>query len=1221
MDPTSERAKAPSEAAYRSLRPIGAGAFGTVTEAICLRTGRRVALKELARPFARSLVQFKQEFRALADVHHAHLVELYELFERDGRWFIAMELVEGDDFLRWVRPYGSERSGREAFDEPRLRGALAGMARGLAWLHESGFLHRDLKPSNVRVTAEGRAVLLDFGLVTTADPDRQSSQTGVLGTVEYMAPEQAMSHPLSPAADWYALGSCLYEALTGRLPFEGSVQLRIALDKQQRRPPPPSAHVAPLPRDLEALCVALLATDPAARPSAAEILRVLEAGEGVPSTTPSRGASLPAPASQFAGREAELEHLEHALAETRKGALRVLLVEGDSGVGKSALVGEFLERQLARQPNTLVLRGRCYENEQLPYKAFDGSMDELSRWLRRLPQPECSALLPRRALLLGQLFPVLRDVPAVAQAPARELSADPTARRLEAFSALGLLLGKLAETRPLVLLIDDLQWADAESFRLLRALVEHPDPPPLLVLGTVRPRSELEPDVLASIEAVRSWHVTSVVPLLGLPRATAQALAATLLGPEAPHAWSLAIAQESRGHPLFLSELVSFTHSYEFEAGGAINLEAALSARIESVAPEARALLELSALLGRPYGMLVLARALGVDSIDELARELLAHKLLRVRRGHELSCYHDRIRHVVLKLIDKRSLPALHRRLAHTLATFAAADASEQARHWDLAGEVEEAIAAYRSAADQALEMLAFVRAESCYARALVLLGAPSDARYRELLVLRGLALSRAGRSAEAAVVFAQAAALSSGEERVRLSVRAAQQHIQGASIEQGLNAARTLLADLGVDLPVSLRGALLRIGWDRLCVALQRDKLERLTEAPRSLADPLVFDALEQLSQPIMLADTLTGAALNAHYVRHALRCGEPGQVARAATLDAFMRTVQRGPDVAAPLFKLARKFAEQSQDSAFEAFLAFHEGAADTVAWKLERARERLESAQALVQMRLAGEPWLLTNIRMSLGGVLRHVGDHRTLARTSTTWLAEARERQDRFAVALLAGIGCGWLRHLMWDEPDAARAELDQAFSYLPQEPFGYAHFGELYGVQQTLLYGGGSSAQRWLSARASRYEKVLAFKTRFVGEVYQVTHALAQLAACVDAPQGARAAYLARAKLSVKRLSGIDSPYAQGTAALARSQIHVLLGQPELALPEAQRARQAFAALGLFTSHAASYLEGLIEAGQSGRERCEMALSAYAEQGWKDPRRAMLATVPIAPLIL
>jgi tetratricopeptide (TPR) repeat protein len=1217
-DHSSERAPR-AEAAYRSLRPIGSGAFGTVSEAICLRTGRHVALKELARPFARSLVQFKQEFRALADVHHPHLVELYELFEREGRWFIAMELVEGEDFLRWVRPYGSERPAEQAFHERRLRSALAGMARGLAWLHERGILHRDLKPSNVRVTAEGRAVLLDFGLVTTADPERQSSQTGVHGTVEYMAPEQAMSHPLSPAADWYALGSCLYEALTGRLPFEGHVQLRIALEKQQRLPPPPSAHVATLPADLEALCMALLAIDPAARPDAAEVLRTLEGGAGMPSTTPSRGASIPAAASPFAGREAELEHLEHALAETRAGALRVLLVEGDSGVGKSALVSEFLERQLTRQPNSLVLRGRCYENEQLPYKAFDGSMDELARWLRRVPEAECAALLPRRALLLGQLFPVLRDVPAVAEAPTRELSADPTARRLEAFSALSMLLGKLAEARPLLLFIDDLQWADSESFRLLRALVEHPDPPPILVLGTVRPRHELEPEVLASIEAVRSWHETRVVPLLGLPRATAQALAEKLLGPSVPAAWSQAIAQESRGHPLFLSELVGFTQSHEFQAGGMINLDAALSARIESVTPEARALLELSALLGRPYGMLLLARALGVDGVDEPARELLAHKLVRVRRGHELSCFHDRIRHVVLKLIDKARLPALHRRLARALASFEAGDPSEQARHWDLAGELEEAIAAYRRAADQALEMLAFARAESCYARALVLIETPEDARYLGLLVLRGHALSRAGRSAEAAVVYAAAAKLSKGEERVRLSVRAAQQHIQGASIEPGLHAARSVLADLGVALPGSLRGAVLRIAWDRLCVAVQRDKLARLTHEPRAGQDALVFDALEQLSQPIMLADTLTGAALNAFYVRHALRCGEPAQVARAATLDAFMQTVQRGPRVAEPLFKLARKFAEHSQDPAFEAFLAFHEGSADTVSWQLGRARERLERAQTLVQMRLPGEPWLLTNIRVSLGGVLRHVGDHLTLAQASSTWLAEARERQDRFAVALLSGTGCGWVRHLMWDEPDAARAELDQAFAYLPQEPFGYAHFGQLYGVQQTLLYAGGSAAQRWLSARRNTYDKVLAFKTRFAGEVYQVTHALALLAACVEAPKAARGQYLSDAKVVVKRLARIDSPYARGTAALARSQICALLGQPELALSEARKARETFAQIGLFTSHAASYLEGLLEGGQGGRERCEAALSAYAEQGWKEPRRAMLTTVPIAPL--
>ena len=143
---------------FRQVAALGAGSYGVVYEALDTRTGQHVAIKELSRVDAGSLTRFKQEFRTLQNIHHPNLVGLKELIEEEQRWLIVMDLVPGQDFLKYVRSDGI------GFDEGRLRRALLGMTHGLVALHDSGILHRDLKPGNVQVTQDGRAVLLDFGL-------------------------------------------------------------------------------------------------------------------------------------------------------------------------------------------------------------------------------------------------------------------------------------------------------------------------------------------------------------------------------------------------------------------------------------------------------------------------------------------------------------------------------------------------------------------------------------------------------------------------------------------------------------------------------------------------------------------------------------------------------------------------------------------------------------------------------------------------------------------------------------------------------------------------------------------------------------------------------------------------------------------------------------------------------------------------------------------------
>jgi eukaryotic-like serine/threonine-protein kinase len=258
----------PDTERFEIRRKLGEGGMGVVYEAYDRERQTVVALKTLRNAHATALARFKGEFRALQRLEHPNLVSLGELITAGRLSFFTMELVAGVPFLEYVRAGG-------ICDESRLRACLAQLAPALAALHANSIVHRDVKPSNVLVTDEGRVVLLDLGLALDTRTVTTSADADVVGTVAYMAPEQAQSGKVGPAADWYALGVVLYEALTGALPHGGGTPLEVLLNKMQNAPPPPRARVPDVPRDLDQLCERLLLVDPAERPAEREILERL----------------------------------------------------------------------------------------------------------------------------------------------------------------------------------------------------------------------------------------------------------------------------------------------------------------------------------------------------------------------------------------------------------------------------------------------------------------------------------------------------------------------------------------------------------------------------------------------------------------------------------------------------------------------------------------------------------------------------------------------------------------------------------------------------------------------------------------------------------------------------------------------------------------------------------------------------------------------------------
>jgi len=462
---------------FALVRVLGRGGMGIVYEAHDRRRNEIVALKTLHRVNPTDIYHLKHEFRGLADVAHPNLASLYELVVEGPHCFFTMEIVNGVSLIQHVREGVAAGAAPPA---ERITHAFGQLAEGLAALHGYGKLHRDIKPSNVLVTPEGRVVILDFGLIADVLPERGGIKERVAGTPAYAAPEDIAGVRATEASDWYSVGITLYQALTGRVPFEGpfdeQLRQKITID-----PLPPAAIAANVPDELNTICRGLISREPARRLAGRDALRALASRS--PDRSPGGTAAGPAAIrTPFVGRERPLAVLHDQFERVYRGRPTSVFIHGASGIGKSTLVRHFLD-QLHTVDDVVILRGRCYEQETIPYKALDGVIDSLSGYLRSLPVREAERLLPRDVLALARVFPVMLQVGSVsaASSPSHD-SADPLALRRRAFGALHELLTAIADRYPVVFYIDDLHWADADSAVLLDELFRPSAAPPILAL-------------------------------------------------------------------------------------------------------------------------------------------------------------------------------------------------------------------------------------------------------------------------------------------------------------------------------------------------------------------------------------------------------------------------------------------------------------------------------------------------------------------------------------------------------------------------------------------------------------------------------------------------------------------------------------------------------------------------------------------------------------------
>jgi serine/threonine protein kinase len=1223
---------------FQILRNLGTGGMGVVYEALDCERGARVALKRLRSMSPDGLLRFKNEFRDFQNLSHPNLISLGELHCAGTDWFFTMELVEGSTFLEYVRPVRIGDSDDTAkiklpvsssaetmpdalldrispsqdiirYDEDRLRAALRQLAEGLQILHQAHKVHRDLKPSNVLIAATGRLVILDFGLATdTSRSNGYRSEVDVVGTVEYMAPEQAAGRSVGPPADWYSVGVMLYEAISGKVPLSGSA-MDVLMNKQRVDAPSVRVLCPKAPADLDALCADLLRFNPSERPTGTQVLMRL--GAALPSSSPPSLSSF-STSSHFIGRERELKILRESMERARSNPAMIAIC-GESGVGKTALVRRFTEQVQDHDPTTVVLAGTCYERESVPFKAVDGIFDALCQFMRRLPKGEAAALLPRRAALLAQVFPVLARVEAVAEAPrVTDGARDPQELRNRLFIAVRELLSRLCDRRPVVLVIDDLQWADADSLALLNEVLRPPEAPQLLLVATVRTAGETEgeaaqPPLSLPLLGIQELRLGRMAPAEARELAQALIRRAQLTGPLRAQA----IAQEAAGHPLFIDELIRYASTVHSDRRGPISLEEALGMRIAQLDEPARHVLDLCCLSSGRLVQQTGAQAAGM-SFGDFAKHvafLRVGHLLRtsgVRGTDYVEPYHGRVRAAVLAHLPAETTVAYHRRLAVALETSGQADPEALAIHWRDAGDSYKAAEFAAQAAEKAARALAFDRAARFYQLCLELRAdAPLGLR-----VALGEALVNAGRGGEAGRVFLQAATMAGPAEALDLRRRAAEQLLRSGHIDEGLQAIQSVLDSVGMRLPRTPRQALFS-----LLVQRGRVRLRGLGFRPRdpsqlSAKALSAIDICSAVSAGLGIVDTIRGADFQARQLLLALQAGEPERIVRALAMEtAFLAVAgSRSRRRTDKLLTAARALAEQLGQPHGLGLAMWASGMAAFLQGHWSKAHALLADAETILRDRCVGTAWELDSARFIWLWSSFYRGRIRDLRQRVPHLLRESRARGDLYAITNLRTAFLPVVL-LANDNPDGSREEARDAMERWSRQGFHIQHLNGIYALVQADLYQGqGERAAECLAEHATAIQRSLLLK------VQQIRIRTLHLRGCIQLT--AQPHSPAAAEREATALEGEGVPWARALALALRAGVARVRGEIESASSLFVKAADELAAadMALYAS-AARRRAGELRGGEEGAALVQAADDWMTQEEIAYPERMASLLAP------
>ena len=773
---------------YKVKRFLGEGGRKRVYLAHDVRLDRDVAIALIKSDGLdhAGMVRLRREAQAMGALgDHPHIVTIHDIGEADGQPYIVSQYMEGGSTADLL----VKAEGHRLSPEDALR-TTDQVCQALEHAHARGVIHRDLKPANVWLTADGTAKLGDFGLAMAMDRSRLTMEGMMVGTVSYMPPEQATGRGADARSDLYSVGAMLYEMLCGCPPFIGSDAVSIISQHINTPPVAPSWHNPQIPRVTESLILHLLAKAPEERPQSASMVRdrlrqaataPAELAPVVPDAAPGLARLVAGP---FVGRKQELVALKAAVEAALGGQGSLVMIAGEQGIGKSRLTDE--AAVYARLRGAVVLVGRCYEDEGAP--AFWPWVQVIRAYVHDYDPKTLMSEMGPGAADIAQVVSELRErLPGLPTPPSLEREQ----ARFRMFDSVTTFIKNAAHARPLVLVLDDLQWADKPSLLLLQFLARELKGTRLLVVGTYHDvhldRRHPLTEVLASLGRERPFVR---IHLAGLSPAEVTALLeAVAQEPLVDYGWRLAkrLHKETDGNPFFMQEILR--HLVETglvyrrdghwgwdepgiaDMGIVEGVREVIRRRLSRLSDECNRVLTIASVMGREFELEVLQHVseLTEDQLVEAVEEAVGAAVLTEVHGSatRYSFSHALVRQTLYDELTMIRRVRLHRRIGESMEGLFAENLdphlAELSYHFLEAAQRADGdkVTDYaRRAGERATSQLAYEDAVTHYRRALQALeeqGTPDDTARGKLLLALGDVQWRAGETKEARKTFARA--------------------------------------------------------------------------------------------------------------------------------------------------------------------------------------------------------------------------------------------------------------------------------------------------------------------------------------------------------------------------------------------------------------------------------------------------------------------------------
>jgi len=500
-----------------------------------------------------SRTRIQREAQAMGRLgSHPHIVTVFDLGDEQGQPYMVTELMGGGDVEGAIEDAEDHRLPLEQAVKIAQE-----TCRGMEFAHSRGIVHRDLKPGNVWLTSDSIAKIGDFGLAVALDRSRLTTEGMMVGTVSYMPPEQAMGGDVTPRSDLYSLGAMLYEMVTGRPPFLGDDSVAIIGQHINTPPVSPSWHNRQCPRPLEALILRLLAKNPSERPeSAADVSSALDAIDlAVNVEEPAAGVdeahALDSLAGGvFVGRQQEMGELKGCLEDALSGRGRLVMLVGEPGIGKTRTAQELATYAGLR--GAQVLWGRSYEEQGVP--PYWPWVQAIRSYARERDPDQLRSEMGSGAADIAEMVSDIRErLPDLPPPP----NLEPEQARFRLFDSITAFLKTASQRQPLVLVLDDLHWADQPSLALLQFVARELGGTRLLLIGTYRDMelSRQHPLAEALGELTRERLFQRVL-LRGLSEQDVVRFIDVATGAAPPRGLVSAVYTQTEGNPLFVTEVV-----------------------------------------------------------------------------------------------------------------------------------------------------------------------------------------------------------------------------------------------------------------------------------------------------------------------------------------------------------------------------------------------------------------------------------------------------------------------------------------------------------------------------------------------------------------------------------------------------------------------------------------------------------------------------------------